>query len=182
MSYCKGFLLQFSLYFTTQIGATDQQKVAQLINLLTGKALKWATAIWEKGEEPTTSYKCFIEMFHWVFAHSLEDVEVGEQLLTIKQGSRWVAEYTLEFCTITMGSGWNEPTLKVAFCQGLDPIILTELACWDEQTTLDSLIDLSIHLDHLLQNCPSLQGYVTEALSFETPTPMDISHTLQTQS
>lgn len=68
-----------------------------------------------------------------------------------------MAEYTLEFCTLAVtplaaGSGWNEPALKAKFCQGLDPLILTELVCHDEQQILDSLFDLAIRLDNLLQN------------------------------
>lgn len=43
---CKGFLLQGSLYFTTLIGFSEQQKRVLYVNLLTGHALKWATADW----------------------------------------------------------------------------------------------------------------------------------------
>lgn len=50
-------------------------------------------------------------------------------------------------------SRWNEPALKVAYHQGLDPVILTILACNDKQKSLDSLNDLSICLDQLLHNC-----------------------------
>lgn len=61
-------------------------------------------------------------------------------------------EYMLEFCMLTAGTGWNEPALKVAFCQGFDPCVLIELACRDEQISLDALIDMSIHLDNLFWN------------------------------
>lgn len=55
---------------------------------------------------------------------------------------------------LAAGSGWNEPTLKAAFRQGLNSEVLNELACCNEQLTLDFLIDLAIRLDHLLQNRP----------------------------
>lgn len=99
-----------------------------------------------------TSYERFIELFCQIFDHSPKGMEVSEQLLTLKQGSRCVVEYLLEFCTLTAGSRWNEPALKVTFCQGLNPQVLTELACQDEQATLNSLIDMFIQLDNLLQN------------------------------
>lgn len=63
ISGCKGFLLQCSLFFTAQMGMTDQQKIAQFINLHIGKTLKWVTTVWEKGGKLTTSYKHFTELF-----------------------------------------------------------------------------------------------------------------------
>lgn len=62
-----------------------------------------------------------------------------------------MADYALEFCTLAAESGWNEPALK-AYWQVLNPEILTNLACRDDEATLNSLIDLSIHLDNLLRN------------------------------
>lgn len=125
------------MYFLTLTGTSDQ-KTAQFLNLLTGRALKWASAVWERGGKPTNSYNWFIELFKGVFDHQLEGVKIGEKLLTIQQGERRVAEYALEFHTLVAGSGWNDSALKAVFCQGLDPIILTELACRDEQHTIDS--------------------------------------------
>lgn len=61
-----------------------------------------------------------------------------------------MVEYALKFHALTTRSRWNEPALKAVFCQGLDSLILTELACCDEQQTLDSLTDLAIKLDNLL--------------------------------
>lgn len=91
-------------------------------------------------------------------------------------------KYALEFCTIAVGSAWNEPALKAAFWQGLDPRVLTELACQDKQATLDSLIDLSICLDKLLRSHPTLQPATAETLSFEAATPMDVYRTRLTSA
>lgn len=82
VSDCKGFLLQCSLFFTAQIGTTDQQRIAQFINLITGKMLQWATTISEKGGEPT-SYERFVEQFMQVFNHCLEGMKIGEWLLAL---------------------------------------------------------------------------------------------------
>lgn len=123
-----------------------------------------------------------MKLFCWVFNHSPKGIEVGEQLLTIKQGSRWVAEYALECCIVAAVSRWNKSALKVAFHQGLNHYVLTELACRDEQAILDSLIDLSICLDNFLHNQPSIQGAIVETLSSEIPMPMDSSHTRVTRS
>ena len=58
---CGGFLLQCSLYFAHQMRAptTERSKVATVIYLLTGQALLWATAVWERGEEELGSYEEF---------------------------------------------------------------------------------------------------------------------------
>lgn len=54
---CWSFLLQCSMYFTAQEGASDQDKVAQFIKLLTGKAIQWATTIWEQNHRATLTYE-----------------------------------------------------------------------------------------------------------------------------
>lgn len=92
-------------------------------------------------------------MYHSVCDHTLEEREVGEQLLSIKQGKQHAAEYALEFCTPTAGCGWNKPALQVAFRQRLNTEVLVEQACGDK-IPLDSLIDLAVCLDNLIQNCP----------------------------
>lgn len=61
-----------------------------------------------------------------------------------------MAEYVLEFLTLTVGRGSNEQALKTAFCQGLNLEVPTEMASWGDKMALDSLIELTIRLDHLL--------------------------------
>lgn len=92
-----------------------------------------------------TSYQCFTELFQHTFDHSPDGREAGDQLLTLTQRARRVSDYALEFRTTTA-------VLKAVFRLGLHPEMLTELACRDEQLTLDSLIGLAIRLDHLLKN------------------------------
>lgn len=122
---CKEFLLQCSLYFSSQERLSEQQKIEQFISLLTGKALTRATAIWFQGGDQLVSYNHFVELFQSVFDHSPEGKKIREQLLTMSQGSRGVAEYALKFHNFATGSSWNEHALKAAFCQGLNPEILT---------------------------------------------------------
>lgn len=87
------------------------------------------TAIWEKGGRLTTSFENFVGLFRKVFDHAPEGKEIRERLLAVKQGGRRAVEYALEFRTLVADSGWNIPTLKVAFHQELNAKILTELAC-----------------------------------------------------
>lgn len=93
-----------------------------------------------------------------------------------------MAEYALEFHTQVAGSGGNEPALKAMFHQDLDLLILTELACHDEQHILDSLIDLAFKLDNLLPNRPSLQHAPVNIQPAQSPPPMEVSNTCMPHS
>lgn len=53
------------------------------------KVLKQATVVWEKGDKLTTLYECFIELFHHMFDHSPEGMEIGQQLHVVKQERRY---------------------------------------------------------------------------------------------
>ncbi|KAI4890289.1 hypothetical protein NFI96_025570 [Prochilodus magdalenae] len=95
------------------------------------------------------TYERFLQDFAEVFDHPNEGRSSGELLLQMRQGTRSVAEYSLDFRTVAAGSGWNEPALVVAFRNGLHPDLLKELACRDEGLDLDKLIALAIRLDQL---------------------------------
>lgn len=58
----------------------------------------------------------------------------------------------LEFCILTAESGWNKPALKATFHRGLNVHVLVELVSQDDEAALDSLIDMAIWLDNLLQD------------------------------
>lgn len=99
-----------------------------------------------------------------MFDHSPYGKKAGERLLTCVQGNH-VLEYALEFRTIAAKSSWNDTVLKVACCRGLHAKVLSEIAYIDEQLMLNSLIDLTIRLDHLLlQHPPSFQRATTSFL------------------
>lgn len=85
-------------------------------------------------------------MFRRVFDHAPEGKEIREQLLTIKPWRKPAAEYDLKFCRLMAGSGWNEMMFKAVFLQVLNAEVLTELACRDDQETLNLLVDLAIRL------------------------------------
>lgn len=80
LSKCRGFLLQCSLYFAYQMGATttERSKDATVISLLTGWALEWATAVWERGKEELGSHERFMALFRAIFDHPPECREGGE--------------------------------------------------------------------------------------------------------
>uniref|UniRef100_A0A3B1KC43 CCHC-type domain-containing protein n=1 Tax=Astyanax mexicanus TaxID=7994 RepID=A0A3B1KC43_ASTMX len=184
---CSGFILQCSVYFSNSPVTTDQAKIGFIISRLSGKALEWATAVWDSIS--VASYTDFLDTFRSVFDHSRYGQSNGELLLALKQGHKPVATYALEFRTLAAGSGWNDAALLSVFKNGLNPDILRELACRDEALTLDPLIALSIRLDQLLSRRPKSSTHVASvphphvsASGFSgstyapesTPEPMDI--------
>lgn len=70
--------------------------------------------------------------------------------------------------------GWDKSTLKAVFRRGLNPN--TELACRDDEATLDSLMDLAIHLDNLLLDHQP-RTHLTNRLRSSLPEPMQLGKT-----
>uniref|UniRef100_A0A3B4D6I7 CCHC-type domain-containing protein n=1 Tax=Pygocentrus nattereri TaxID=42514 RepID=A0A3B4D6I7_PYGNA len=147
---CRGFLLQCSLFFDNFPASTDQARISFIVSRLSEKALEWATASWDHIHRMT--YLQFLKEFKAVFDHPYEGKLSGELLAKLRQGNRSVVEYSLEFRILAASSGWNEAALLVIFRQGLNPDLLNELACEDDDLSLDQLINLAIKLDHLLRH------------------------------
>lgn len=119
--------------------------------MLTGRALEWATAIWNGDRSLFTTYSAFLLRFREVFDHPAGGKEVGEQLIALRQGGRSAADYALSFRTLAAQTGWPDDPLRLHFRRGLDAELQTELACRDEGKTLEQLIDLSIKIDNLIR-------------------------------
>lgn len=66
----------------------------------------------------------------------------------LKQSSRTVADFAVEFCILATKYDWNAPALKAVFYNALNEKIKDELALRKEPETLNELISLSIKLDN----------------------------------
>lgn len=173
---CQGFMLQWSLSFSNQ-GVSKWNTISQFINLLMDKVLAWVTTVWYQGGEHTSSYDWFLQLFQQVSDHSPESQKIAERLLILKQGNLSAAEFALNFHTLAVDSGWNEPALKAACCQGLNTNILTALSCQDDPASLDSLIELSIHLDLLPNNRMKVNLEVHQVKESPVTEPMQLGQT-----
>uniref|UniRef100_A0A3B1JZA6 ribonuclease H n=1 Tax=Astyanax mexicanus TaxID=7994 RepID=A0A3B1JZA6_ASTMX len=149
---CSGFLLQCSVFFSNTPPTTDKAKIGFIVSRLSRKALEWATAVWDSVSE--SSYDAFLMTFRSVFDHTKYCHSSGELLLTMKQGNKSAAAYALEFRTVAASSGWNNSALINVYRNVLNSDIQKELACRDDDLTLDQLISLSIRLDQLLSRRP----------------------------
>ncbi|KAI2656666.1 Retrotransposon-like protein 1 [Labeo rohita] len=75
--------------------------------------------------------------------------------MALRQGRRPAADYALTFRTLAAQSGWNDGPLKLHYRKGLNPDLQVELACRDEDLSLEQYIDLSIRVDNVMRACKS---------------------------
>lgn len=85
---CRGFILQSELYLSLLEDIPNKDKMVTIISLLTGKALTWATAVWEKKGKTVSTYGRFIAAFRQVFDHAPKGKAVSERLITLTQGHK----------------------------------------------------------------------------------------------
>ncbi|KAL0202757.1 hypothetical protein M9458_000775, partial [Cirrhinus mrigala] len=180
---CKGFLLQCTLFVNQQpnLYATDESKIAFVCSLLTGKALEWATAVWDLGQSTYPTFATFLRSFKEVFQPTPESSEAGEQIVALRQGRRTAAEYALDFRTLAAQSGWNDGPLKLHYRKGLNSDLQVELACRDENLSLNQYIDLSIRVDNVMHarkpSRPFTPTFQPQPSASSAPEPMQLGTT-----
>ncbi|KAI2652199.1 Transposon Tf2-9 polyprotein [Labeo rohita] len=175
-SKCKGFLLQCTLFVNQQpnLYATDESKIAFVCSLLTGKALEWATAVWDLGQSTYPTFATFLRSFKEVFQPTPESSEAGEQIVALRQGAaqrlttRWTfAHWQPRADGMTALS--NSITAKV------------ELACRDEGLSLNQYIDLSIRIDNVMRARKPYRSiaapFQPQAAAAAPPEPMQVGAT-----
>ncbi|KAI4901307.1 hypothetical protein NFI96_004115 [Prochilodus magdalenae] len=150
---CRGFLLQCSLAFQQAPTRyhTEQAKVAYMMSLLTGRALAWATALWESNNPACLSSVAFTTAMRRTFDGPVRGRVAATALLNIHQGSLSVADYTIDFRTLAAESGWNPEALGALYQQGLNEDLKDELATRDLPNTLEDLYELAIKLDNRMR-------------------------------
>ncbi|KAL0150433.1 hypothetical protein M9458_054260 [Cirrhinus mrigala] len=179
---CKGFLLQCSLFVTQQpaLYPTEESRIAFVCSLLTGRALDWATAVWDLTHPTFSSFKEFLRRFKEVFDYPEGGEGAGEQLLTLRQGRSTAAEFALTFRTLAAQTGWPDDPLKLHFRKGLSHELQAELACRDEGKSLDELINLAIRIDNLVRSRRTgkdVPPSVPPTTATPEPEAMQIAHT-----
>ncbi len=174
---CKRFLLQCSLFLNQQpsLYPTDINQVSFICSLLWGRALEWATAVWEGSSLSFPPLNEFLRQFREIFEHSVSGEDAGEQLLALRQGKDTAADYSLTFRTLAAQTGWGNGPLKLLYQKGLLAELQSELACRDEGRTLEEFINITIRLDNLLRSrrSPLASGPTTVS----EPKPMHIGIT-----
>ncbi|XP_037831202.1 catechol O-methyltransferase B isoform X1 [Kryptolebias marmoratus] len=151
---CRGFLLQCSLVFNSSPHCfpRDENKIAYVVGLLTGKALRWAEARFQDYPNFGVSFQKFVEEFRSIFGQDLDTTALSRNLWRLRQGQRSVAEFSIDFRTQAAALGWDSGALKSAFFQALNGSIRDELMLLDEPKTLDELMTLAIRIDGRLRD------------------------------
>ncbi|XP_046707928.1 uncharacterized protein LOC124387560 [Silurus meridionalis] len=150
---CQSFLAQCSLIFSLQPSSfsTEQAKVAYVITLLSGRALRWATAEWENQSLHCSTFTAFREELRKVFGSATPRQDAARSLLSSSQVERSVAEYAADFRTDATDSGWDCTALYDTFFRGLSAQVKDELAAHELPPGLDALIALAIRIDRRIR-------------------------------
>jgi hypothetical protein len=146
---CMSFLTQCEVVFSLQplTYAKERSRIAFIISLLKGRAREWGTAVWSSDADYLSHYSLFKEEMLKVFDRSVHGPEASRLLSTLRQGRRSVADFSVEFRTLSTSCGWNEPALVARFIEGLNAEIRDEVLAREAPSLLDPLIDLALRVE-----------------------------------
>uniref|UniRef100_A0A667YB73 CCHC-type domain-containing protein n=1 Tax=Myripristis murdjan TaxID=586833 RepID=A0A667YB73_9TELE len=151
---CRGFLFQCTTVFKLRpvSFSTDFSKIQYIFGLLRGRALAWAEAKFSRNPIEEVQFSEFLEDFKLVFDHPDYQANASMRLMTLSQGQRPVADYSIEFWTLAAEVDWTEEALKTAFIKGLSEHMKDELLCRDEPASLSALVSLANRIDNRLKS------------------------------
>lgn len=131
--------------------ATEAAKVAFTINHLTGRARIWGTAEFERESPACSSFELFSREMIKVFDIGSSSAEASRELMSIRQGKRSIADYSIDFRTLASRSSWNSEALVDAYLFSLADYLKDELVSHVTPTNLDDAIALSARIDRRVQ-------------------------------
>jgi len=134
---CRGFIRHVRIYVESQRDqfSSEGSKCTFLMSLLYGKAIDWASAVWETDSQFRSSFEYLLHQLSEVFEYPEGGKDISIQLLHMSQGIRTAADFAIEFRTLAAQSGWNDVSLKAVFKQSLHLELQAELACKGEDLT-----------------------------------------------
>ncbi|KAJ8012627.1 hypothetical protein DPEC_G00044840 [Dallia pectoralis] len=141
LGLCRAFLIQYSLVF-------EQQPLSYPTDR---NALAWASAVWDNQSPLSQSFVCFTTEMGRVFDHPVRGSVAANHLLTVRQGSRSMEDFAVEFRITAAETGWNDEALQGAFKNGLCDRLKDELAPREDSGDLNEIITLVIRLDTCLR-------------------------------
>ncbi|XP_071210165.1 uncharacterized protein [Salvelinus alpinus] len=168
-------LFQCSLIFELQpsLFLSVRSKIAYLTKLMFGRALTWATMVWEKQFTVCLNLQYFVAEVRKVFDSPLSGREAARKLLQLRQDSRSVADYVVDSRTKATKCPWDLESLFNSFFNGLSEGIKDKLAARELPLDLDSLIDLTIKIDGRLRERSrerrSVPGHTCPSTVFPSP-------------
>uniref|UniRef100_A0A8K9WM10 Gypsy retrotransposon integrase-like protein 1 n=1 Tax=Oncorhynchus mykiss TaxID=8022 RepID=A0A8K9WM10_ONCMY len=82
-----------------------------------------------------------------VFDRSVFGEEASRALSSLCQGNRSITDYSIEFRTLAVSSGWNEPALLARLLEGFRAEVKDEILSREVPSSVDSLIELAIRIE-----------------------------------
>ena len=146
---CSAFITNCTLLFALQprTFSSEAAKVAYTINHLTGRARLWGTAEWDRQSPACSSFLTFTSELRKVFGQDPDRAGVAAGLLSLHQGRRSVADYSIDFRTQASRGGWNSSAQIDAFVHGLADYIKDGLVPHELPSSLDDIIALATRID-----------------------------------
>uniref|UniRef100_A0A3B3RW46 DUF4939 domain-containing protein n=1 Tax=Paramormyrops kingsleyae TaxID=1676925 RepID=A0A3B3RW46_9TELE len=151
---CKGFLMQCGLYVEEHPDEfrNPGAEVRFILSLLTGRAREWATALWADDSPLLNSGREFHRALMEIFNHPAVGRRPGSRLLDCRQGSRSVADFSLEFRTVAANLRWPDDCLQIIFLRALNPDLQDELAHKGEAPCFDDLVQQAVRIDNVVRD------------------------------
>lgn len=111
---CRIFLRQCQTFFDHQpnIYREDITKCAFLLSLLTGRALDWASPVWDNDPQVSTLVNYFMGQIRKVFEYPAGGRDIPTQLFGLHQGFESGTDFAVKFHTLAAQSGWNDTALR----------------------------------------------------------------------
>lgn len=85
----------------------------------------------------------FLEEFHGMFAHPLQQAETVKWFLSLKHGKNSVSRHSLEYRITAARTGWDKARLRGTFLHSLSDYTRDLLATRDKPQNLNNLITLA---------------------------------------
>ncbi|MGL5566538.1 MAG: retropepsin-like aspartic protease family protein, partial [Plesiomonas sp.] len=128
------------------------------MNLLTGKAARWGTAVWEGKDPCCSTFAALSAEMKKVFDRDAAGREAARRLSVLRQGEGSVSDYLIEFRTLAAESGWNKAAQWDRFLHGLADRVQEKIYALDLPSDLDGLITLALRVDSRLRVRPEKRG------------------------
>lgn len=110
-----------------------------VVNLLSGRAAQWATAVIENQTLASVHFDLLKEKLRRVFNNPDQGEEAAAKLLSLRQESTSVADYSSQVCILAADSGSNDSTLWGVYMKGLGEELKDKLAARDKMPDLKTL-------------------------------------------
>lgn len=149
----RSFLTQCQLAFSLQPTRfpSDAQKVAYIIGLMKGNALKWATSLLQRDSAVLDDFPAFQLEFQRLFGGLNLQALAATRLEALRQGKRTVADYAIEFQQLALDTEWNDAALRDKFQFGLTDELQDELVRLEPASSLRGLIEVASRIDERLR-------------------------------